>query len=169
MTIKESAERAGSVAQEKLDAAKAAVGDAYGVTREKVGGAYETARDKASEAYEAARARAAEAGRATAQGIDDQPLAALIGGLALGALVAAVLPRTEREGKLFGALGARIGDAAKNAASAARDAGKSRLDELGLTPDKARETVRKIVGDAASAASSAGSAAATAVRESTKS
>jgi ElaB/YqjD/DUF883 family membrane-anchored ribosome-binding protein len=165
MTIKDSADRATSFAAEKLDHAKVVAGDAIEATREKVGVVYETARDRASEAYEAARAKASEASHATAQTVEEQPLVALIGGLALGALVAAVLPRTQRETEVLGAVGSKITNAAKTAAFAARDAGKERLDELGLTPEKARDTVRQLVSDAASAATSAGTAAASAVRE----
>jgi len=45
----------------------------------------------------------------------------LIGGFAIGALVAGLLPRTDRENRTLGAVGGRIADTARD-----------KLDELGL-------------------------------------
>lgn len=166
-------------AREKLtgaaDAARNATADAYAAAREKVGTAYEGAKDRIGTAYEGARERtenvigtarerAGELGRKTADSIQDNPLAALVGGLAAGALVAALLPRTEREAAAIGALGAKLGDAARGAADAAKQAGREKLDELGLTPARAQESVSKLFADVAKAATHAGSAAAASVR-----
>ena len=57
----------------------------------------ETAREKAIEAYDSARQTAASAGRKAGDGIDEAPLIALAGGLAIGALIAALLPKTAKE------------------------------------------------------------------------
>jgi hypothetical protein len=102
--------------------------EAYQAARERTGSAYSTARDRAGDAYQTARRR-------TADGIDSNPLAAVFGGLALGAVAAALLPRTRREEALLGDVGRRLGDTAREAARAAREAGKDQIVELGL--DKA--------------------------------
>src|ERR1700743_2014351 len=58
--------------------------------RSSMTGAYSSGREKPPEAYSSARGRAAE-------GFENNPLAALLGGIAIGAAIGALLPRTERE------------------------------------------------------------------------
>ena len=101
--------------------------------------------------------------RAT-EGIDEAPLLALAGGLAAGALLAALLPRTETERRALRPLGDKLTGTAKAAASAAKDAGTSRLAELGLTPEKGRETLRSIFEGAGDAAKTSAQAALSAAR-----
>ena|SRR5215210_1190998 len=101
--------------------------------------------------------------RAT-EGIDEAPLLALAGGLAAGALLAALLPRTETERRALQPLGDKLTGTAKAAASAAKDAGTSRLAELGLTPEKGRETLRSIFEGAGDAAKTSAQAALSAAR-----
>jgi len=138
--------------------------------REKAGEAlvtaYSTSRDKAGEAVEAARAQASLAARRAADGIQDNPIAALVGGLALGAVAGALLPASRREAELLGPLGSRVGEAGKAAAQAAREAGQQRLADLGISRESAREQVSKIFDGAVKAAGEAGSAAAKAARQS---
>ena len=64
--------------------------------RDRAGDAYDSARAAAVDAYDSARDKAASAGKKTSDGIDEAPLIALAGGLAVGILLAALLPRTER-------------------------------------------------------------------------
>jgi ElaB/YqjD/DUF883 family membrane-anchored ribosome-binding protein len=165
---------AGSV-RDAAAAAKNAVGDTLASTRDKVGDVLDAAKDKSSAAYgaaadrtsdavEAAREKAAQARRATADGIEGNPLAALIGGVAVGVLVGALLPRTQREEEALGPIANKLTDAARNAAAAARDAGKQSLDEMGINREAARGQVEKLVDTAVKAASTAGTAAADAVR-----
>ena len=101
--------------------------------------------------------------RAT-EGIDEAPLIALAGGLAAGALLAALLPRTESERRALRRIGDKLTGTAKAAASAAKDAGTSRLAELGLTPEKGRETLRSIFEGASDAAKTSAQAALSAAR-----
>jgi hypothetical protein len=68
-------------------------------------------------------------------GIDEAPLIALAGGLAVGVLLAALLPRTDKEKELLGPLGERITGSAKNAVEAAKEAGRDKMSELNLTRD----------------------------------
>lgn len=92
------------------------------------------ARTRASEAYSTARDR-------TSQGIDSNPVAALVGGLAIGAILAAVLPRTKREAEVLGDWGKRLTDGARDAARQAKKAGVDKLDEFGVgaAKDKLKE------------------------------
>jgi hypothetical protein len=94
--------------------------------------AYRTARERTAAAYDGARGTARDAGRRAVQGIEANPVAAVVGGLALGALAAALLPKTRREEELLGTVGRRINDTAREAARAAREAGREQLDSLNL-------------------------------------
>lgn len=138
---------------------------AYGKAGEKLSAAYSTSVDKAAEAIDTARQRAADAARRTADGIEQNPVAALVGGLALGAIVGALLPGTRKETELLGPIGGKVGDAAKTAAQAARETGLDKLDEIGLSRDNVREKVSKIFDEALKVASETSSAAAEAVRK----
>jgi hypothetical protein len=137
----------------------------YGKAGGKLSTAYSTSVDKAAGAIYTARQRAAVAARRTADGIDQNPVAALVGGLALGAIVGALLPGTRKEAELLGPLGGKVGDAARTAAQAARETGLDKLDEVGLSRDNVREKVSKIFDEALKVASETGSAAAEAVRK----
>jgi hypothetical protein len=108
-------------------------------------------RQRAIEAYESARDRASDT-------LGEAPLLALAGGLAAGALIAALLPRTQTETRLVGPTARRAKDSARAAARAARDTGTQRLEELGLTREKGEQTIRSLlegVGDAAKASADA--------------
>lgn len=122
-------------------------------------------RRKAIEAYDGARERVGDAGRRATDAIDEAPLIALAGGLAAGALLAALLPRSEAERKMLGPVGEKLGTRARAAADAAREAGASRLKELGLTPDAASDKIRSIFEGAGDAARASAQAAASAARE----
>jgi hypothetical protein len=98
------------------------------------------------------------------EGIDEAPLIALAGGLAAGALLAALLPRTESERRALRPVGDKLTGTAKAVASAAKEAGTSRLAELGLTPEKGRETLRSIFEGAGDAAKTSAQAALGAAR-----
>jgi ElaB/YqjD/DUF883 family membrane-anchored ribosome-binding protein len=127
--------------------------------------AYESARERTAAAYAAARERAGSAyetaGRRAGEGIDANPLAAVAGGLALGAILAALLPRTRREDELLGDVGRRLNDTAREAGRAARESGRAQLDELGLSRDGLRSKLDDFTDRAVGAVrSSAGAAAA---------
>ena len=121
-------------------------------------------RQRAIEAYDGARDSVAEAGRKANDAIDDSPLIALAGGLALGAILAAILPRTQAETRALRPVGNKLAGTAKAAAEAAKEAGKSRLAELGLTREKGAETLRSIFEGASDAAKVSADAAVSAAR-----
>ncbi|OYY89182.1 MAG: hypothetical protein B7Y45_13190 [Sphingomonas sp. 28-66-16] len=128
--------------------------------RETIGDGIDTARDAASTALDMARETAASAARRTADGIEGNPLSVLVGGLAVGVLAGALLPKTEREADLLGSTGRKLNEAAVAAARAARDAGKAELVSAGISSEAARAQAGKIVESLMSAARSAGDAAA---------
>lgn len=117
----------------------------------------QTSRSRAVEAYDSARRRASG-------GIEDAPLLALAGGVAAGAVLAALLPVSRRERDLLGPVAGRLKDRASDAVEAAKDAGQARLDELGLTRDKGTETLRSIVEGAGDAFRVSAEAAVSSIR-----
>jgi len=102
----------------------------------------DTARQRAIEAYESARDSVAGAGRRTAATLGEAPLIALAGGIAAGALIAALLPRTRSEERLVRPTARRVKDSANAAYKAARDTSKQRFEELGFTREKGEEQLR---------------------------
>jgi hypothetical protein len=122
-------------------------------------------RSRAIEAYDDARDSVAGAGRRATEGIDEAPLIAIAAGLAAGALLAAILPRTRSETRLLRPTADRLAGTAKAAAAAAKEAGTSRLAELGLTREKGAETLRSIFDGAGDAARKSADAALSAARD----
>jgi hypothetical protein len=123
-----------------------------------------TIRQRAIEAYDGARESVTGAGQRTTEGIVESPLIALAAGLAAGALLAALLPRSDSETRLLRPTADRLTDTAKAAATAAKEAGTSRLAELGLTREKGAETLRSIFEGASDAAKTSAQAALDAAR-----
>jgi ElaB/YqjD/DUF883 family membrane-anchored ribosome-binding protein len=134
--------------QSRLDSVRAKASDAYQAARDRTSAAYGTVKDKTSSAYSSARDK-------TSSGIDTNPVAALVGGLAIGGLVAALLPRTEKEKALFGTYGSKINDRARSALSSAKEAGIAKLDELGYNKDAAQSKISSLKSDVAEIASAA--------------
>jgi len=115
-------------------------------------------RERAIEAYDRARERASDR-------IEGSPLLALGGGLALGALIAALLPKSRVEDRLLGDVGGRITGGAKDAFDAAKEAGREKLSELNITRDAGANAVQALVDGITEAAKTSGQAAVGAVRK----
>ena len=105
------------------------------------------ARERTASAYEAARRSAGDVTRQASEQLAVYPVAAVVGGFALGALVAALLPGSEREERLLGKTGKRITGAAREAAQKGLDAGKTQIEEIRA---KAAQKVGEAVVDAVS-------------------
>jgi ElaB/YqjD/DUF883 family membrane-anchored ribosome-binding protein len=133
--------------------------------RDRANEAYDGARERAIEAYEATRERAADAGTKAREGVGQAPFLALGGGLALGALLAAILPKTKAEDKLLGRYGEKITGGARAAADAAREAGREKLTELNITRDAGTSAVQSLFKGLGDAARVSGEAALGAVRK----
>lgn len=115
-------------------------------------------RQRAIEAYDNARSRAVDT-------LGEAPLIALAGGIAAGALIAALLPRTRAEEQVVRPTARRVKDSAKAAYKAARDTGKDRFEELGFTREKGEEQLRNLIKGLKDTARASVDAAADAVRK----
>lgn len=110
-----------------------------------------------------ARQRVAGVGDQFGSTVDGSPLAVLAAGVVVGAVAGALLPRTQRETEVLGPIGSKIGQAAAEAARAARDAGKEQLGVLSENKSPMELLADKAVGALQAAGSAAGSAAASTV------
>jgi len=126
-------------------------------TNEDLDTGYNSPRQRAIEAYAGARDRASDT-------LGQAPLLALAGGLAAGALIAALLPRTETETRLVRPTARRVKSTARAALDAARDTGTQRLDELGLNREKGEATIRNLLDGLTDAARASAKAATDTVR-----
>ena len=115
-------------------------------------------RQRAIEAYEGARERVSGT-------LGEAPLIALAGGIAAGALIAALLPLTEAETRAIRPTARRVRKTAQDAFAAARDTGTQRLDELGINRAKGEETIRSLLEGVTDAAKASGQAALDAARK----
>jgi ElaB/YqjD/DUF883 family membrane-anchored ribosome-binding protein len=129
-------------------------------TSDRLRGGYDAARDKASGALQSSR----DAAKRAADGLDANPLGLVVGGLAIGALAGALIPRSAREKELLAPVGKRLGETARAATQAAREAGYAELDQRGLTKHAAKDQARGLLDGLGKAAASAGTAAAQAAR-----
>lgn len=120
---------------------------------------------KVATAYESARDKAASAVQHTVSVLESNPLAALLGGIALGAAAGALIPRGEKEKALLAPLGDKLAAAAAAAIAAGREAGVDALKGGALDKEALREQVSSLFGEATKAASAAGAAALAAGKE----
>lgn len=120
---------------------------------------------KVQHAYAAAVDGAASAAKGAASGIDANPVAALLTGLALGAAAGALIARSEKERALLAPLGERLGGAARAALEAGRAAGRDALADQGLDTDGLRDQAAKLFTQARQAAGTVGLAAIDAAKE----
>jgi hypothetical protein len=115
-------------------------------------------RQRAIEAYAGARDR-------TVGTLSEAPLIALAGGLAAGALIAALLPRTQAETRAVRPTARRVKDTAKAAFKAAKDTGTEKLSEAGITREKGEDTIRSLFQSVTDAARASAGAALDAARK----
>ena len=116
--------------------------------RSRAAEALEAARERTVSAYEAARERTTGVTRQVTDQMSIYPVGAVIGGLAVGALLGVLLPRTRRETEWFSDTGRRITDAAREAAQKGLDAGKDRVEQItGRVVTKVGAAVAEAVGD----------------------
>ena len=145
------------------------IGDSIKTAADSAKDSLATAKAKTTQSTAAARAKASEAyekGKGkTSDGIDKNPLAIVLGGIAIGAIVGALLPRTERETKVLGKAGKKLNKKARKMAEAAKAAGKDQVESLGLNGDALRLQFRELVSKAAVAVKAASQAATDAAKE----
>jgi hypothetical protein len=122
---------------------------AAGTASTRAADAYSTARERTSSAFGSARETASRATQRTSERIESNPVGAIIGGLALGGILAWVLPKTQRETQALGEVGHKLTDTARQAAQTAFDAGKQQVNEI---KESAATKVGQAVIDAVSSA-----------------
>ena len=105
-------------------------GAAESPSRSRAADAYQSARERTYSAYEAARDRAADVTRQAGEQISVYPVAAVAGGLVIGALLGFLLPASRGESDLLSPTGRKITDAARNAAQRGIDAGREQIEEI---------------------------------------
>jgi hypothetical protein len=81
------------------------------------------------------------------EGIEKNPLALVAGGIALGVVVGALIPRLAKEKELLAPVGKRIAETATAAASAAREAGKAEIDAIIPPRDAAKDQLGRMIGN----------------------
>jgi hypothetical protein len=124
-------------------------------------------RETASQAYHDAKDKAGELAQKTARTIEANPLGILVGGLAVGVIVGALIPRSAREKELLTPLGKKLGETVRHATQAARETGLRELEEAGLTKDNAKDRARSLFDNVVKVAGNASSAAAKAAANKT--
>jgi ElaB/YqjD/DUF883 family membrane-anchored ribosome-binding protein len=156
-SVKDTAKVNISAARTKTDAtAKSA--------KQKAARAYDKSIDVASRGVQNSKQYASKAAAKSADSIDKNPLALVVGGIALGAILGALLPRSDKEEKLLGKAGSKLNKKAREVTLAAKDAGREKIENLGINKDNAREQFRDLVSKASQAVVAAGKAASNAVR-----
>lgn len=150
--------------KDKTEQAKASVERAYENAKDGAGRAYDSARTRAVNAYDNTRQGLRTGARRTGEGIEENPLLALTGGLALGLIIGALLPRSERERRALSKVGSDLNARAHGAYDAARETGAATLRERGITTDAGENALRDIVKGVGDAARQSADAAAQAAK-----
>jgi ElaB/YqjD/DUF883 family membrane-anchored ribosome-binding protein len=163
--IGDSIKTAADSAKDSLATAKAKTTQSTAAARAKASEAYEKGKGAAASGVQQSRELARKAKDKTSDGIDKNPLAIILGGIAIGAIVGALLPRTERETKVLGKAGKKLNKKARKMAEAAKAAGKDQVESLGLNGDALRLQFRDLVSKAAVAVKAASQAATDAAKE----
>ena len=147
-------------AREAVGAAKSTLADKAAAARDAAGDGWDAARERSAALAGRARSTVGATGRKAGDALEDHPLAAAVIGVATGALIGAMLPRTAREDEWLGESRDRLAERARAAAKAALDAGRRELDERGLNIDAAKAKISDLGEHAKTVAKTAGQAAA---------
>lgn len=87
--------------------------------------------------------------------IVDNPLALLAGGVAIGAVIGALIPRFARERELLDPVGRKLADRATATVQAVKDTGKAEIDSILPPRDAAKERVSQLIENVLEAAKGA--------------
>lgn len=126
--------------------------------------AVEKSKETAARSIQSSKELAYKAVEKSGDSLDKNPLAIVAGGLVLGLIAGALLPRHKNEEKILGKAGKKLNKQARKAADAAKQAGKDKIDTLGLGSDALRSQFRDLVAKASEAVKAAGQAAAQSAR-----
>ena len=143
--LKDNAQDLSGKAGERLSSAKDSARDLAASAKERGGELVATGREKVSHGVDVTREKAHAAAEKGKETIETNPLAVVAGGLVLGAVVAALLPTTERERSTMGGASSKLKEKVKTAASAAKDTATAKMDETGLNGDALKGQLGDIV------------------------
>lgn len=143
----------------KLNKAKQKTAQISKSARNKARNAVDAGKSAAGKTIETSKRISKTAKNKGSETIEASPLAIVAGGVAIGAIVAALLPRTERENKVLGGTGRTINKTAKAAAKAAKTAGAARMAEVGLNSETLRGQAKDIIQKSIDTAKTASKAA----------
>lgn len=132
---------------------KQSAGETWSSTRQRTGESLQTARQRTTEYTQKSK-------EWTQRSLNESPMTAVIVGFAAGAILGALLPRTQRENELLGETRDQLAEKAKAAAQTAIDAGKERLDEMGINADAAKAKLSEFAAQAKDVAKDVGQTAA---------
>jgi ElaB/YqjD/DUF883 family membrane-anchored ribosome-binding protein len=142
--IDEARDRVSGAAHE----ARERVGHAVDSARERIGGALDTARERAESLKWRTSYNARRAGTQSVDFMRDNPIAAGLVAIALGAIVGSLIPETNREHELMGATRDRLADRARELTREGVDRAKDMAGEVataatGAAKDAARKVANK--------------------------
>lgn len=89
--------------------------------------------------------------RSTVKGLESNPIGVLVGGLAVGLLAGAFVPRSQQEKKALKGVGKTLAEGATAAFAAAKETGKQQLSGSVLSRDAATDSARKVFESAVEA------------------
>jgi ElaB/YqjD/DUF883 family membrane-anchored ribosome-binding protein len=158
--------RTASATASMMSGAASAVGKKAHDVRDFASGVGRSSAERARHAGESVARQAGRAQSAATQLIREQPLIVGAVGLALGAIIGAMLPRSRREDELMGDASDNVKQSATEVAREqfqhAREAGErivekvqSEAEHQGLSPDAAKELVQDIGGKVSAVAAAA--------------
>ena len=156
---------ASDAAKDGLTTAKAKADETSASARLRANDALSKTKNAAARSVASSRQIAESAAAKSGDTIDKNPLAMVVGGIALGAIIGALLPKSVREEQVLGSTGRKLNSKAREVATAAKQAGKEKIDTLGLNKDGARIQFGDLVSKAAEAVKAAGKAANDAARK----
>ena len=103
--------------------------------------------------------KAADFTRDVVKGVESNPIGVLVGGLAAGAVVGALIPRSTREKKLLEPVGKTLAAGAVAALGAAKTTGKNELSSALKGKDAAKASLKTVLDSVVTAAKDAASTA----------
>ncbi len=169
--VKSEAETLGNMAGEAYYSARSKAAGAAVTAREAAHDAADIAREtahdaaiRAHEAAERAREAAAEAGQWVKRQPEEHPTSVVIIGIAIGAIIGAMLPRSPRENALMGPSRDSLTSKAKHGVQQALDAASASLEGSGVNASAARHRLDELVDVAKSMLAEAVNAAAERIR-----
>jgi ElaB/YqjD/DUF883 family membrane-anchored ribosome-binding protein len=154
-TIKSAAENA----KGGISSAKSKASETTSVARKKAVDVYGLSKDAATRGVQSSKELANRAVMKSGDTLDSNPIAMVVGGIALGAILGALLPKSEREEQILGKAGKKLNGKMRDVALAAKEAGKDKIDSFGINKDFARDQFRDLVSKATEAVKAAGQAA----------